>query len=170
MTSGDGGEPPHLRAAELLAIGALWKQTGRELVVSFGGTSMLPTIPPGTEVLLRCGEEAAPGDVLAFVEGGQIVVHRVLARSAEAGWVLTSGDASSIPDPPLHDRDRIVGRVVQVRRGQEMVALPGPPPASFRRRALRGLCLFVLRRSESAGGGLIGALRGLRRALFLQRL
>jgi hypothetical protein len=170
MASGGGGEPEHLPAAELLAVGALWKQAGRELVVSFGGTSMLPTIPPGAEVLLRCGEDAAPGEVIAFIDGGQVVVHRILARSAEAGWILTCGDASSIPDPPFRDLGRIVGRVLLVRRGDEMVALPGPPPGSLRQRALRGLCLFTLRRSDSAGRALIVALRRLRRALLLKRL
>src|SRR6185503_13087139 len=87
----------------LAAVASLWRKTGRELRARFGGASMQPALPPGTEVLLRCGETGGPGDVIAFLAGGHLLVHRVVARAADGGWTLTRGDARVLPDVPILD-------------------------------------------------------------------
>jgi phage repressor protein C with HTH and peptisase S24 domain len=64
---------------ELQAIASLWKREQRELTTSFSGTSMLPTIAPGTPLVIACGDGARAGDVIFFIHRGQPVVHRLLS-------------------------------------------------------------------------------------------
>lgn len=118
------GSPPS--GAELRAIAEIWKRQRRELVAAFGGTSMLPAIAPGQPLRLRCGEAYAIGDVIAFVIEGQMAVHRVIAQGE--GWIVTRGDARLLPDPPLTELDRVVGRVVALIDGE---AERPVPPARF---------------------------------------
>ena len=88
-----------LSAAELEAIATLWKRERRELVTSFNGTSMLPAIAPGQQVVVECGVEPIVGSVALFRFHDQIGVHRVVARSGK--WLLTWGDANPLPDEPI---------------------------------------------------------------------
>jgi len=103
---------PGLSSRELHGVAALWKQTRRELGVSFGGCSMLPTIEPGTSLRMLCTDEIAVGDVVVFIHLDQVVVHRLVAQSSS--WWLTRGDAHVIPDRPFTDRGVIVGKILEV--------------------------------------------------------
>jgi peptidase S24-like protein len=97
-----------LSAAELDAVARLWKRERRKLVSSFNGTSMLPAIAPGQQVIVECGVEPAVGDVAVFLFRDQVGVHRVVARSAN--WLLTWGDANPLPDDPI-EPVRVVGTI-----------------------------------------------------------
>lgn len=134
----------------LAAVASLWRKTGRELRARFGGSSMEPALPPGSEVVLRCGETGAPGDVVAFLAGGRLVLHRVVARAADGAWTLTRGDARVLPDVPIRDPDAIVGRVTGVFRAGALEDVPPlRDPAS--RRWLRGIFRVVVQTSPAAG-------------------
>ena len=98
--------------AELLAIAAIWKTQRRELTASFGGASMEPSIRSGQPLRLLCGAGFDVGDVIAFVIEDQLGVHRVVAKYD--GWILTRGDAKTLPDPPLCDLSRVVARIAEV--------------------------------------------------------
>ena len=148
-----------LSAGELAAVAALWKRTGREVVARFTGRSMEPTIPSGAEVRLRCGAEVEVGDVAAFLREGRLVVHRVVGRSRDAGWILTCGDAFVLPDPPIRDPEAILGRVTGVRDGDRF-----EEPGAARPRALARWCVGLLRWSPALGDPVIRALRYLRLA------
>ena len=138
-----------LSGAQLAAVAALWARTGREVTARFGGSSMEPTIAAGAEVVLRCGRAAAPGDVIAYVHGDQVVVHRLEVVRADV--LLTRGDARVAPDPPLPADTAIVGTVALP--GQ--VSLPAPPRSAARALALAAcraalfvhprLCLLAVR-------------------------
>jgi len=88
-----------LSAAEIEAIATLWKRERRELVTFFNGTSMLPAIAPGQQVVVECGVQPVVGGVAVFRFHDRIGVHRVVARSAT--WLLTWGDANPLPDEPI---------------------------------------------------------------------
>jgi hypothetical protein len=133
----------------LAAVASLWRKTGRELRARFGGSSMEPALPPGTEVVLRCGETGAPGDVVAFLADGRLVVHRVVTCAADGSWTLTRGDARILPDVPVLDPEAIVGRVAGVWRGGVLQAVP-PHRESASRRWVAG-----------AFGALLGAHPGI---------
>lgn len=152
-----------LGGAELRAVASLWKRDGREVVARFTGVSMLPTIAPGAEVRVRCGEEAAVGDVVAWVHGERLVVHRVVG--AGPGWLLTCGDAACLPDPPVVRASDLVGRIVQRRAGDEWKALAAAP-SPRRRRLVVGLCLLALRGSPRLGRAVVVTLLSARRWLY----
>ena len=157
MTEGVRAEVDLVEGQGLAAVASLWRRTGRELRARFGGSSMLPALPPGTEVLLRCGETGATGDVIAFLAGGRLVVHRVVARAPDGAWTLTRGDARVLPDVPILDRDAILGRVAGVWRAASLEGVPAARDSLPRRVVLR-LLTGVLRASPRTGAA---ALRGL---------
>jgi len=116
-----------LSAAEIDAVGVLWKRQGRRFVTSFNGTSMLPSIAPGQPVTVCCGIEPVVGDVAVFRYCDQVGVHRVVLRSDD--WLLTWGDNNPLPDDPVSFA-RLVGTIRDV------------PPAS--RSLRRGLVLWFI--------------------------
>src|SRR5712691_1748630 len=76
---------------ELAAVAQLWKRTQRMFVARFDGNSMLPTIDPHQSLTVRCGQEAAIGDVVLAVRGGNLIVHRLIWWSKRRDWLLTRG-------------------------------------------------------------------------------
>ena len=153
-----------LATDQLAAVAALWGRTGRELTVRFSGRSMEPTLASDEEVLLRCGVPVALGDIIAFLAGDHVIVHRVVARSN--GWILTRGDARTLPDAPILRHESVLGRVAAVRRGDALVEPPVAPPDSRLRGLVVGLSRAVLELSPPAGAGLLAVLVAGRRALL----
>ena len=153
MTEGLPADVDLVEGQRLAAVASLWRKTGRELRARFGGSSMEPALPPGTEVVLRCGEAGAPGDVVAFLAGGRLVVHRVVARASDGTWTLTRGDARILPDAPILDPGDILGRVAGVWRAGALAGVPAPPDSLPRRWVLRvaRAVLLVSPRVGSAG-------------------
>jgi hypothetical protein len=121
----------------LAAVASLWRKTGRELQARFGGSSMEPALPPGTQLLLRCGATGRPGDVIAFLAAGRLVVHRVVAAAPDGSWTLTRGDARALPDAPILDPEAILGRVVGVWRENAWQPVPAGKDSAAQRWAAR---------------------------------
>lgn len=121
-----------ISAAELRAVASLWRRTGRRFVTSFLGTSMLPTIAPGTAVEIDCGRAPLAGDVIAFAIAGQVFVHRIELVSPDGRHFLTRGDNRIVPDLPIESQ-AVIG-----------VVLDTAPP---RRSALRSIVLALTRGS-----------------------
>ena len=162
MNERDPREP--LPADQLAAVSELWGRTGRELLVRFTGSSMAPAVASDTEVRLACGSGGAVGDVVAVRTGGAVIVHRVVARSATGGWILTRGDARLLPDVPA-SADAVIGRVSGRRGPRGFEDVPGTEPSLAQRAALAPL-VTLLRVSPRAGTAVIAALVGLRRRLL----
>jgi len=142
----------------------LMARTRGELVASFRGSSMEPTVRDGAELLLRHGIAPSVGDIVAFLAtGGSLVLHRVEAVSARDGSLLSRGDSLWLPDPPLRDTRAIVGVVVGVREGSGFVDPPSAP-----RGVLRTVALLPFRAvhgaSPATAARLLGALRAPGRA------
>jgi hypothetical protein len=146
----------------LAAVASIWRRTGRVLRARFGGSSMEPALPAGTEVLLRCGETGAPGDVIAFLAGGRLVVHRVVARAVDGSWILTRGDARVLPDAPILDADDILGRVAGLWRAGSLDGVPAAVD-SFSRRSVLSVACAVLRLSPRAGAAALRSVHTLDR-------
>ncbi len=130
-----------LGGAELAAIASIWKRERRELSTSFSGTSMLPTIPPGTALQIACGDDARPDDIVFFLHRGQPVVHRLLSFSSDGRWMLTRGDANAVPDLPI-ERDALIGRVTTVA---------GVSPAPFMERTAQTVARRAVDSALSVG-------------------
>ncbi len=97
--TGASGALQSLSAAEIDAVGVLWKRQRRQFVTAFSGTSMLPAIAPGQLVTVTCGVEPMAGDVAVFRYSDHVGVHRVVARNGN--WILTWGDNNPLPDEPI---------------------------------------------------------------------
>lgn len=151
------GELDLVEGEALAAVASLWRKTGRELRARFGGSSMEPALPPGTEVVLRCGETGAPGDVIAFVADGRLVVHRVVAQAPDGAWTLTRGDARVLPDVPIRDREAVLGRVAGLWRAGSLEGVPAPTDSLPRRWAVDLACV-ALRASPGAATAVLRSL------------
>lgn len=138
---------PFWTSLELRAVAELWKKTGRSLITWFDGNSMLPTIKPREQVTVRCGRDAALGDVVLAIREPGLVVHRLIWRGRGSDWILTRGDARAVSDLPIA-ASAIIG-VVDVAPLQERwkqrvvryilipVAVLGRVPATFAVRLLQ---------------------------------
>ncbi len=95
-----------------------------DTVVRVRGGSMRPLLPDGAVVRLRPLADGEPrvGDIVAALDGPRLIVHRVVA--IEASCVVTHGDRTSAPDPPL-PRSAVVGVATRIR-GPLGLWLPAP--------------------------------------------
>lgn len=101
----------------LLVAGAfVMRETGnlpyRLYIVHTG--SMVPTIPPESAVVVREGEYHV-GEVVSFVEHGNVVSHRLMAIHPN-GTITTKGDANRTADPWHVHVSHIIGGVVAAPR------------------------------------------------------
>jgi len=90
----------------------LFLQGFRLLVVSSG--SMTPTLNVGDIVLVRPVdlERASNGDIIAFSNGLNVIIHRVVGVDSSGECLVTRGDANSVNDPLWACRDTIIGKAM----------------------------------------------------------
>jgi Peptidase S24-like len=132
---------------ELVAIAGLWRAAGREVVTSFLGKSMLPTIAPGVEVTIDCARHWNIGDIIAYVADGRVVVHRIEVVSADRRTLLTRGDNRRVPDDPFDPSHTVIGVITRIRSGDQWI-VPAPPPQSWLRKKIMGAALGALPRGS----------------------
>lgn len=89
---------------------------GNQLPMPFGygladvlSGSMEPTFSKGTLLVVRQADDVAPGDVVVYQDGRELVVHRVV--SVQDTTVVTQGDANNVADAPF-DKSQVKGVVV----------------------------------------------------------
>jgi hypothetical protein len=159
--------------SRILAVASRLRGPDRSLESTVEGLSMGRTLPPGSRIRIdfveRDGYEV--GEVVAFVAGGQVVVHRVVYRGRAGparGYVLTRGDAPLAPDAPVPERS-IIGAVGAVQRDGRWEAVGGRPWQTRRARVVRALLLVwvagVLRVSPRVAHALAFFLHRSERAL-----
>lgn len=105
-----------------------WGESGRQSTFTVIGQSMEPFLFAGDELLIVHGkEDIHVGGLIAYRKGHSLVVHRLLRMVRVSGEPLMQlqGDNNDRPDPPVQP-DRLVGRVVAVRRGGRSYALETP--------------------------------------------
>ncbi len=105
----------------LIAVAAYFASTRffAAVVISY---SMEPTLRVGDVVIVDKCADIKVGDVVVYVKGGRLIVHRVIKITEYGGELryLTKGDANAVPDAPSNapftwlTRDRIIGKVVFV--------------------------------------------------------
>lgn len=125
-----------------------------ELRLRVTGSSMLPAIRPGDDLLiLRCRiEEANPGDIVLFMRHRRLFAHRVILRSSTC--LITQGDGIAEPDLPVAANE-LLGKVMRVmRRGKtirhesKMKLQARVAAALFRRSATAGRLFALLQGAQ----------------------
>jgi signal peptidase I len=109
----------------------------QEVVQTFGevrlrvfGTSMVPAILPGDQVLIQRAslEEILPGEIAVFLRSGRLFVHRVVDRkmlaaapkAADELCLITRGDRQRASDSPVYSSE-LLGRVVWIERDRREI-------------------------------------------------
>lgn len=89
------------------------------------GTSMHPGIRKNDIVIIKRApmEEIIRGDIICFLRNSEFVVHRIV--SIENGLFFTKGDRFIQNDVPF-TKDRVVGVVVAIERGNRTISLQTP--------------------------------------------
>jgi signal peptidase I len=139
-----------LSGREIAALTSIWSHRGEDVVVAFGGTSMLPAISPGQRVILRFRQPPSIGDVVAYRTGDRIVVHRLVEKGDDGSWFLAWGDANGLPDQPFPP-ERLVA-VVAAAEVDGSFKKVSDGKSSFARR-------FLLRLVASARSSMRGVAR-----------
>lgn len=102
---------------------------GNQVSLRISGRSMLPLIREGSSVSVKtCDPESlSMGDIVTFERDGLSVTHRVLwvMRRDNGTTVLTKGDNELIMDRVV-STGQILGRVVAVKRGNQILKLNNP--------------------------------------------
>jgi hypothetical protein len=93
-------------------------ESGKQIESVVSGDSMGRALPLGSRIRIRrCDQRLrSRGQVIAFLAGGSIVVHRVVhagVRGAAQQFLITQGDADWFCDPPV-SIDLIAGCVDEV--------------------------------------------------------
>lgn len=129
--------------ARTLAVAQSLRAPDRLLESTVTGMSMAPGLGPGSRIRIALihRDRYDAGEVVAYLSGSEVVVHRVVHRgraAAARGYLITRGDATLVPDPPV-GLGRILGPVTSVLSGGGWMPLCAPPRRSLRARVLRAL-------------------------------
>ena len=75
--------------------------------------SMEPAIPVGSLVFVQpiAPEDAQPGEIVAYLSGDSVVVHRVQKNQLVEGQLITKGDANAEEDINPVSYGAVIGRV-----------------------------------------------------------
>lgn len=90
--------------------------------VEFTGGSMRPVVPAGARLECRPAATFAPGDIVVFNAGDQLVAHRVLYSRGQGAelTVVTTSDCRAENDGP-QEVQRILGVVTALTYGGKTV-------------------------------------------------
>ncbi len=136
--------------ARTLAVAENLRAPDRWFESTLTGMSMGAGLGPGSRIRVALVHRARyeAGEVVAYQAGNQVIVHRVVHRgraAAALGHLITRGDATLVPDPPVA-HGRILGPVTGVWRAGGWMPLGGPP-----RRALRARLACALLSAVASG-------------------
>jgi hypothetical protein len=107
------------RPDRILAVAAQFQKEGRVIQSRVVGPSMGSCLPDGAPILIapRQREDCEAGTIIAFVGNRKVIVHRVVfcgRRGRARGILVTRGDASRLPDPPI-EIGSVLGEVIAVQ-------------------------------------------------------
>jgi hypothetical protein len=126
-----------------LAVADSLRGEGRCVESTVSGASMHPGLPSGSRIRIAlapqpCGE---PGQVVAYLVAGQVIVHRVFhcgRAGAARRHLLARGDATLVPDPPV-EIAQVLGPVTGVWRTDQWSPTTGAPHRSPHARLVRAV-------------------------------
>ena len=128
----------------------LIKHSEGEYYFQVSGTSMLPLVRAGDYVRIKkISGDLRRGDIVVFQKSNGLITHRVLRISRTDDnnkTLLTKGDNSIVPDPPILS-SAIIGKVIAIRRNNHEMRLD--IPLWQKTNTLVGLMMAVLSKRYS---------------------
>jgi signal peptidase I len=111
-------------------IGFILLAEGKTIIVKAEGTSMYPSVKPGSVVFIepfKDGTAPLTGEIIAWKRESGLVVHRLISSYIQKGrrYFVTRGDSSLAADDPV-PYEQLAGRVVRIKT-------PGGKPVPARR-------------------------------------
>ncbi len=104
----------------------LIKHSEGEYYLQVSGISMLPLVRAGDYVRIKkISGDLHRGDIVVFQKSNGLITHRVIRISKTYGngmTLLTKGDNSIVPDPPIIS-NVIIGKVIAIRRNNREMRL-----------------------------------------------
>ena len=144
---------------KLGAIADLWRRSEKRFSARFEGRSMRPSIQPAALLTVNCARsDLREGDVVAFLQDGAVIVHRVVLL--RGGVVFTRGDGNVLPDRPVVNGADVIG-IIEAADGSPV---PAYSP-NLRQRLAMALLAGVAGLSVPLSSRLLGRLIAARRAL-----
>lgn len=128
------------------------------LRLQVNGWSMLPSVLPGDVLIVQraASHEVIEGDIVLFGRDSRLFAHRVIGRKFDSSNILTRGDAMTVSDPPVQEKE-LLGKVTFILRNGRCLEPPKTLPAP--QRAVAAL----VRHSEFAARMVVG-IHGIRQA------
>lgn len=121
----------------VVVVALLTSGTYHAYVIHTG--SMNPTIPPGSMVIVRTGENIGVGKVVVFdVTPRDPIAHRLIAIRPD-GTITTKGDGNKTADPLHPKKSTIVGGVAYAPRQLGFIWVIFTQPS-----AIAALLLFIM--------------------------
>jgi hypothetical protein len=107
----------------------LWKGSGKRISLTVETGSMAPMIRPGdaVEIAMLHADQARPGDIVAFLQNGHVIVHRLIKhdRSVYGRRLWQRGD--SLFGWGFFDECDFIGKVAAIRRGSSVLNMDRAP-------------------------------------------
>ena len=142
--------------ARILTVASHLRAPDRTIESTVLGVSMGRTMPAGSRIRIELAppRRYARGEVIAFVAGPHVIVHRVVrpARGWTERHLLPRGDAAWCPDPPL-DAEHVLGAVVAIQRNRRWTPVDDRPPQPWPTRILTAVVLAAVACALRAGPG-----------------
>ncbi len=113
--------PEHIKNAAL----EMWRESQGLHLIPIHGSSMLPLILDGDQLLISYGvKNFRRGDLVVFQQKGELIAHRLLSKklSDNDPTFMTKGDNVLRPDP-LIPANEILGKVLMIHRGEQQLSL-----------------------------------------------
>ena len=154
--------------SRILTVASGLRAPDRTIESTVKGPSMGRTMPAGSRIRIELGARRHYdlGEVIAFVAGQHVVVHRVVGQP-RGGHVLTRGDAEVLPDPPI-DEEQVLGAVSAIQQGGYWTPVERLSSQSFPARVLASAVLATVACAFHASPGAAAVLvRLLRRGRSL---
>ena len=102
----------------------IWRQEGRQHWIRTQGTSMLPCIREGDNLLLSYNLTAIRrGSIIVFSQEGRLIAHRVIRiLSSTPPCFITKGDNSWKFDTPISVHE-LIGQILIIQRQDSLIKL-----------------------------------------------
>lgn len=103
----------------------IWDKTNKPYLVQSHGTSMLPFIKEGSEIVIQYTRpiDIKVGDIIAFRRSINLVLHRVIRKHTFNGKIYFIEKGDDAFDTTIISEDAVIGKAVQMKAGNATIRL-----------------------------------------------